>query len=111
MTLVFGSSAATFNDYAIGKGNSQQFRARINHLVLYFVYLFVARFVISYLCTLCICIAATRTTCALRKAFLDSTLRQEVWHFDKHGNGSIATQVTTSTWLSSKSGFMADKSC
>lgn len=28
-------------------------------------------------------------------AFLESTLRQEVWHFDNTANGSVATQVTT----------------
>jgi len=96
MTLVFGSSTASFNNVAAGQGNAQ-FTARINHLVLYFVYLFVARFVIGYVATLCICIAATRTTRSLRKAFLESLLRQEVWHFDKEGNGSPATQVTMST--------------
>jgi len=94
MTLVFGSSTASFNSVATGQGNAQQFTARINHLVLYFVYLFVARFVIGYVATLCICIAATRTTRSLRKAFLESLLRQEVWHFDKENNGSPATQVT-----------------
>ncbi|MCJ1396244.1 hypothetical protein MMC18_009133 [Xylographa bjoerkii] len=94
MTLVFGSSTASFNDFAGGHGIAQQFTAQINHLVLYFVYLFIARFVIGYLATLCICIAATRTTRSLRKAFLESLLRQEVWHFDKEGNGSPATQVT-----------------
>lgn len=96
MTLVFGSSTATFNSRATGQGNAQQFTAQINHLVLYFVYLFVARFVIGYVANLCICIAATRTTRSMRKAFLDSLLRQEVSHFDKDGNGSAATQVTTS---------------
>ncbi|KAK5122831.1 hypothetical protein LTR85_003746 [Meristemomyces frigidus] len=95
MTLVFGSSTATFNDYAVGQGGARQFTARIDHLVLYFVYLFVARFVIGYIGTLCICIAATRTTRNLRKAFLESLLRQEVWHFDREGNGSPATQVTS----------------
>ncbi len=97
MTLVFGSSTAAFNNVATGQNSAQQFTARINHLVLYFVYLFIARFVIGYIATLCICIAATRTTRALRKAFLDSLLRQEVWYFDREGNGSPATQVTTST--------------
>ncbi|TKA64596.1 hypothetical protein B0A55_10114, partial [Friedmanniomyces simplex] len=95
MTLVFGSSTAAFNNVATGQSNAQQFTAHINHLVLYFVYLFIARFVIGYIATLCICIAATRTTRALRKAFLDSLLRQEVWYFDREGNGSPATQVTT----------------
>ena len=98
MTLVFGSSTASFNNFAVRQGNAQQFTAQINHLVLYFVYLFVARFVVGYVATLCICIAATRTTRSLRKAFLESLLRQEVWHFDREGNGSPATQVTMSTW-------------
>ena len=100
MTLVFGSSTSSFNHYAVGQGNPQQFQNQINHLVLYFVYLFVGRFVIGYVATLCICIAAARTTNSLRKAFLESLLRQEISHFDKEGNGSPATQVTTSTSFS-----------
>ena len=97
MTLVFGSSTSSFSDYAGGQGNSQSFQDNINHLVLYFVYLFVGRFVVGYVATLCICVAAARTTNALRKAFLDSLLRKEVSHFDEQANGSAATQVTTST--------------
>jgi ATP-binding cassette subfamily B (MDR/TAP) protein 1 len=96
MTLVFGSSTASFTNHATGQDDSQQFTRNINHLILYFVYLFVARFVIGYVATLCICTAAARTTCALRKAFLDKLLRQEISHFDKEGSGSAATQVTTS---------------
>jgi len=95
MTLVFGSSTSTFDNYAVGQGNSSQFRNNINHLVLYFVYLFIGRFVIGYVATLCLCIAAARTTNALRKAFLESLLRKEISHFDLQGNGSAATQVTT----------------
>ncbi|KAK3069898.1 hypothetical protein LTR53_011408 [Teratosphaeriaceae sp. CCFEE 6253] len=94
MTLVFGSSTSSFNNVSTGQTGQREFKDRINHLVLYFVYLFVARFVIGYIATLCICIAATRTTRALRKAFLDALLRQEVWHFDKEGSGSPASQVT-----------------
>jgi ATP-binding cassette subfamily B (MDR/TAP) protein 1 len=95
MTLVFGKSTAEFNQQATGQ-DSSTFTDNIDNLVLYFVYLFVARFVIGYLGTLCICIAAARTTCALRKDFLDKLLRQDVAHFDKEGSGSAATQVTTS---------------
>ncbi|KAF2818656.1 putative ABC transporter [Ophiobolus disseminans] len=95
MTLVFGASTASFTDQATGQEDSRQFTRSINHLILYFVYLFVARFVIGYVATLCICTAAARTTCALRKAFLDKLLRQEISHFDKEGSGSAATQVTT----------------
>jgi ATP-binding cassette subfamily B (MDR/TAP) protein 1 len=102
MTLVFGSSTTEFNNQAAGQDTSS-FTRNINHLILYFVYLFVARFVIGYIATLCICIAAARTTCALRRDFLEKLLRQEVSHFDKAGNGSPATQVTTSARLLSYS--------
>ena len=102
MTLVFGSSTSTFNDYAVSQGDSQQFQDNINHLVLYFLYLFAGRFVIGYIATLCICVAAARTTNSLRKAFLESLLRQEVSHFDMESNGSAATQVTTSTSVSTR---------
>ena len=96
MTIVFGSSASSVTSFTPGSSDANAFRNNIDHLVLYFVYLFVARFVIGYIGTTCVCIAATRTTRSLRKAFLESTLRQEVWHFDKQTNGSAATQVTTS---------------
>lgn len=101
MTLVFGQSTAEFNQQATGQ-DSSTFTSNINTLVLYFVYIFVARFVIGYLGTLCICIAAARTTCALREDFLDKLLRQDVAHFDKGDSGFAATQVTTSKNLNIK---------
>lgn len=98
MTIVFGNSTAQFNQQATDQDNSS-FTGNINNQVLYFVYLFVARFVLGYFGTLCICIAAARTTCALREDFLDKLLRQDVAHFDKAGTGSAASQVTTSKLL------------
>ncbi|KAF2716176.1 putative ABC transporter [Polychaeton citri CBS 116435] len=95
MTLIFGQSTSAFNSIAVAGASAQHFTSKIDHLILYFVYLFIARFAIGYIATVSICIAATRTTRALRKAFLDSLLRQEVWYFDREGNGSPATQVTT----------------
>lgn len=40
-------------------------------------------------------IAALRTTRALRQAFLEHLIRQEIWHFDEQGQGATAAQVTT----------------
>ena len=99
MALVFGSTTGSINIFASEQCNPQHFQDRIHHLVLWFVYLFVGRFVIGYFGTLCICIAAARTTNSLRKAFLESLLRQDIAHFDMQGNGSVATQVTTSMCL------------
>jgi ATP-binding cassette subfamily B (MDR/TAP) protein 1 len=113
MTLVFGSSTSSFNDYAVNRGDARQFQDNINRLVLYFVYLFVGRFVIGYVATLCICVAAARTTNSLRKAFLESLLRRQVSQFDMQDNGSAATQVTTSANFSPRLrfSFLADMGC
>lgn len=95
MTFVFGAFATKFNDFGLGKSTPDQFRADVDHFVLYFIYLFVGRFAVTYIATLFANVAATRTTRALRKAFLEATLRQEIWHFDSKSIGATATQVTT----------------
>ena len=95
MTLIFGQFTTKFNSFSTGQASPDQFRSDVDHQVLWFIYLFAARFVITYITNIAVTLAAIRTTRALRKAFLESTLRQEVWHFDKQSNGSAATQVTT----------------
>jgi ATP-binding cassette, subfamily B (MDR/TAP), member 1 len=67
----------------------------VNHFVLNFIYLFVGRFIASYIATVCISITATRITKAIRRAFLEHLLRMEIAHFDKAKNGSAAAQITT----------------
>ena len=98
MNIIFGRLVGNFNGYFAE--NSTTTEAEFRHSVasnsLIFVYLFIGRFILGYAATLCVCIAAARTTSNLRKAFLESLLRQEVSHFDKQGSGSAATQVTTS---------------
>lgn len=95
MSLIFGSFTNQFSNLSVGAANRERFRSTVDDLVLWFVYLFVARFVILYAANVAISTAAIRTTAAIRRAFLEATLRQEVWHFDKASNGSAATQVTT----------------
>lgn len=98
MTLIFGRSTTTFSRFASGIIDAQEFQSKINHIVLWFVYLFTLRFVVGYISSLLVCVAAARTTAALRKAFLESLLRQDIAHFDKKNNGSASTQVTTSKY-------------
>lgn len=95
MAVVFGRFTTEITDFVTGAGGGS-FQSTVNQLALYFVYLAIGKFCLVYIGTLLINIAAIRTVRAFRVAFLDHTLRQEVWHFDKQDNGSTATQVTTS---------------
>ncbi|KAF7185517.1 ABC multidrug transporter MDR5 [Pseudocercospora fuligena] len=95
MTLVFGGFTTDFSNFQQGLTTPDAFRNRVDTFVLWFIWLFIARFFLAYICNVLINIAAVRVTRAIRTAFLESTLRQEIWHFDKQSNGSAATQVTT----------------
>ena len=96
MNLVFGSSTTFVSSYdASSPDSDKQFHRRIDTLVLWFVYLVVARFVLGCVGMLCICVAAAGTSKALRKRFLQRLLRLGIAHFDVYGGGAVAGQVTT----------------
>ncbi|KAG4278916.1 hypothetical protein FPRO04_06237 [Fusarium proliferatum] len=95
MTIVFGQFTGRFSDYASGKIDPEGFQDEVNTFVLWFVYLFVGKFVLSYLATLTVTISGIRTTRVLRQRFLEHLLRTEIWYFDTANVGSPATQMTT----------------
>ncbi|KAH7113669.1 hypothetical protein B0J13DRAFT_656928, partial [Dactylonectria estremocensis] len=94
MDIVFGKSINAFNDFVNGKLSPAGYRSEVGKYSLYFVYLFVAKFVLTYLWTMLVSIAAIRTTMALRIDFVQQTLRQEVSFFDSPSS-SISGQITT----------------
>jgi ATP-binding cassette subfamily B (MDR/TAP) protein 1 len=113
MTIIFGNAVGEFNKFSAGDTDAATFQHLILDYVwvhqlesekscdladltrLWYIYLFVAKLVLSYISTLSICIAAIRTTRSLRQAFLDSLLRKEIWHFDSKDPSSVAVLVTT----------------
>ncbi|KAF2839199.1 P-loop containing nucleoside triphosphate hydrolase protein [Patellaria atrata CBS 101060] len=95
MDLVFGKFTTAFNNFAIGALSASDFRGEVRKYTLYFVYLFIAKFCLAYIWSMCISISAIRTTKAIRIKFLESTLRQDVGFFDSPKFGSASVQVTT----------------
>ncbi|OJJ31256.1 hypothetical protein ASPWEDRAFT_141408 [Aspergillus wentii DTO 134E9] len=95
MTIVFGQFTTKFSNFSTGSSDPDQFKSDVNRFSLWFIYLFIAKAVLSYIATMTITISAIRTTRSIRQAFLEHLLRMEIWHFDLPGNGAPATQVTT----------------
>ncbi|GES63072.1 ATP-binding cassette, subfamily B (MDR/TAP), member 1 [Aspergillus terreus] len=95
MTVIFGQFTSKFSNFASGTSSPEQFKRDVNHFTLWFIYLFVARFVLGYIASITVTVAGMRTARAIRKAFVEHLLRMEIWHFDLPGRGSPATQVTT----------------
>ncbi|KIL86053.1 hypothetical protein FAVG1_10447 [Fusarium avenaceum] len=94
MDLVFGKFINVFTDFSTGKLSPAGYRSEVGKYSLYFIYLFIAKFSLTYLWTILVSIAAINTTKSLRVDFVRSTLRQEVAFFDSPAS-SIPGQVTT----------------
>ncbi|KAF7553108.1 hypothetical protein G7Z17_g3861 [Cylindrodendrum hubeiense] len=95
MDLVFGKFVMTFNNFAIGAVSPDDYMTEVSRYSLYFVYLFIAKFFLVYIHTVCVSTAAIRATKALRLDFLQSLLRQDMSYFDSEDTGSPSVKVTT----------------
>jgi len=99
MNFVFGRFVTVFNNFAIGVSTPDDFRSSINEYTLYFVYLFLAKFVLTYLWTVLFSANAIKIIRSLRIDFLRHTLRQEIAFFDSSEGGSVAGHITTNASL------------
>jgi len=105
MTLVFGKLINVFNKWGQFDADGNPlitpagFRREINKYTLWFVYLFIGKFVLVYLHTSCFTVASTRMTRGLRLAYVRSILRQEISYFDICTPGSVATRISTNANL------------
>jgi ATP-binding cassette subfamily B (MDR/TAP) protein 1 len=88
-------SPLAFNNFALGLLSPSDYMNQVEKFTLYFVYLFIAKFVLVYIYCLSASVAAVRTTKALRLDFLQSLLRQEISFFDSQEGGSPSIKVTT----------------
>ncbi|KAK0620143.1 P-loop containing nucleoside triphosphate hydrolase protein [Immersiella caudata] len=93
--LVFGEFVTVISNFTTGVSTPEAFRQDAGTLALYFVYLGVGRFVLSYLYNTLLTYAGYRVARNIRHAYVRSALSQEVAFFDQGTGGSIATQATS----------------
>ncbi|POR34332.1 Leptomycin B resistance protein pmd1 [Tolypocladium paradoxum] len=94
MDIVFGQFINVFNAFVRGELSPDGYVREVGRYTLYFVYLFVAKFALTYVWTVLINITAIRTTRRLRVDFVRQTLRQEISFFDTPSS-SLSGQITT----------------
>ncbi|PZC95879.1 MdlB, ABC-type multidrug transport system, ATPase and permease component [Pyrenophora tritici-repentis] len=95
LDLIFGKFVSSFNGFATGSMTPAKYRSEVNKYTLYLVYLFIAKFLLVYIHSTLMSIAAIRTTKALRMDFLKHILRQNIAYFDSEEAASVSAQVTT----------------
>ena len=99
MTVVFGNLQGTFQDYFAGKTSYHDFTHEMTHFVLYFVYLGVGEFVVTYICTVGFIYTGEHISAKIREHYLESCMRQNIGFFDKLGAGEVTTRITSDTNL------------
>ncbi|KAL6895481.1 P-loop containing nucleoside triphosphate hydrolase protein [Trichoderma longibrachiatum] len=94
--LVFGSFVTTITDFVTDPATGgAKLRHEAGKLALYFVYIGIARFLLSYTYNVLLTYNAYRIVRNIRHAYLRAALSQEVAYYDLGTSGSIATQATT----------------
>ncbi|KAL2816063.1 P-loop containing nucleoside triphosphate hydrolase protein [Aspergillus cavernicola] len=93
--LIFGQFITVITDFVNEQSTPGQFRSDVAELALYFVYLGIARLVLSYTYNTLLTYAAYRLIRNIRHNYLKAALSQEVAYFDFGTGGSIAAQATS----------------
>ncbi|KAL2158091.1 hypothetical protein VTH06DRAFT_4659 [Thermothelomyces fergusii] len=93
--LIFGAFVTVITDYGSGDSSREVFLDDVAELALYFVYLGIGRFVLSYAYNGLLTYVSHRIVRNIRHAYLRAALSQEIAYFDLGTGGSVATQATT----------------
>ncbi|OAQ98396.1 hypothetical protein LLEC1_04360 [Akanthomyces lecanii] len=94
MDVVFGAYVNVFNDFVAGTLSPAGYRKQLAHYALFFIYLFIGKFVLTYIWTVAVSITSIRVVKKMRVDFVRQTLRQEIPFFDAPSS-SISSQITT----------------
>jgi ATP-binding cassette subfamily B (MDR/TAP) protein 1 len=95
MAIFFGNLVNLFN--GTEDLTPDEFRSRVNKNSLYFVYLFIGKFVLICVGALLWSYTATRMTSRIRLRYLRTVLHRPIAYFDTRSPGAISTSLATDT--------------
>ncbi|CAI7615915.1 unnamed protein product [Penicillium viridicatum] len=99
MNIVFGKMVRSFSGYFVpdSQVTKDMFKAAVNRNALYLVYLFIGRFVLTYISLYCFRMAGLRISARLRLSYLKSLFSQSVQKLDMVSSGTVANTITASS--------------
>lgn len=100
MTVIFGNLQHVFQDYFFTQTLSEsEFNDELVKLVLYFVYLAIGEFCVTYVSTVGYIYTGEHIAAKIREHYLESCLHQNIGFFDNLGSGEVTTRITADTNL------------
>ncbi|RAL01225.1 ABC transporter ATP-binding protein [Aspergillus ibericus CBS 121593] len=96
MNIVFGRLVGGFNEYFMPGTNvsEQTFKATVNQDSLYIVYLFIGKFVLTYISMICFRFISLRASAILRLEYAQALFAQPVSRLDEMTVGSVTNAIT-----------------
>ncbi|RGP79565.1 multidrug resistance 3 [Fusarium longipes] len=91
--VIYGLLVNVFNGFSNGSVEASKLRSEISTFSLYYVYLSIALFVFTYLGTLGFYFSGDRIARALRIAYLEAVIRQNMAFFDVLRPGEISNRI------------------
>ncbi|EHK18460.1 uncharacterized protein TRIVIDRAFT_47399 [Trichoderma virens Gv29-8] len=96
MTLIFGNFVSVFTDFALGRISSENFRGKVNHYTLYFVYMFIAKAACTYIYMFLFTVVAASVNSAVRRKYLNVVLHQRIaYHETILTSGAVSLALST----------------
>ncbi|KAJ3495898.1 hypothetical protein NLG97_g3059 [Lecanicillium saksenae] len=100
MTVIFGNLQRVFQTYFFGTTMTyHDFVNELTKYVLYFVYLGIGEFIVTYICTIGFIYTGEHISAKIREHYLQACMRQNIGFFDKLGAGEVTTRITADTNL------------
>jgi ATP-binding cassette, subfamily B (MDR/TAP), member 1 len=109
MNVVFGGLVGNFNSFSVSNDGISQgdlstvqsaFTANVDRNALYFVCLFIAKFVLGYISIFCFRMTGIRISAAIRLPYLQSLFVQSINAIDKLPPGAATDSLTSVAILS-----------
>ncbi|KAK5195321.1 hypothetical protein LTR72_007375 [Exophiala xenobiotica] len=98
MNIVFGHLVGDFNGYFIPGSNvtKAEFKTSVANNALYIFYLFIGKFVLTYVSMFCFRTTGLRISANLRLAYIKSLFAQPIKTLDEVSAGTVTNTITTS---------------
>ncbi|OJJ42146.1 hypothetical protein ASPZODRAFT_137457 [Penicilliopsis zonata CBS 506.65] len=96
MNIVLGGLVGNFSSYFTpGSSTTEaQFKASVSRLSLYIVYLFIAKFTLTYFSMYCFRVISLRVSAALRLEYMNALFSQPISKLDQVSVGTVINAVT-----------------
>ncbi|GLI78830.1 hypothetical protein PoHVEF18_007151 [Penicillium ochrochloron] len=97
MNIVFGGLVGEFSSYFTPGTSTTEahFKASVSRLSLYIVYLFIAKFTLTYFSMYCFRVISLRVSAAIRLGYMESLFSQPISKLDQVSVGTVVNAITT----------------